>query len=48
MSSVKCIVIEDDPAFQTIYKTLIKKMPDHLRLLYTLHYSLFEYIKFFR
>lgn len=27
MSSVKCIVIEDDPAFQTIYKTLIKKLP---------------------
>jgi two-component system LytT family response regulator len=28
MSTVKCIVIEDDPAFQTIYKTLLRKMPE--------------------
>lgn len=28
MNKIRCIVIEDDPAFQTIYKTLIRKMPD--------------------
>ena len=28
MSDVKCIIIEDDPAFQTIIKSLVSKLPN--------------------
>ena len=28
MNNVKCIIVEDDPAFQVILKSLIKKIPE--------------------
>jgi two-component SAPR family response regulator len=28
MSTIKCIIIEDDPAFQTIIKSLVSKLPN--------------------